>query len=90
MYPLINPGGLGRIGDCGLAVTTSSLPLTKLVAGLWTCLNHFQELRDDAKYSRFFLWERAEAQAQYTPCRVDTQGVLGGVVGSGGESCWRG
>ena len=48
----------------------------------------YRHARDDAKNSRFFRWERAEAEARYTPADaiVGTERVGRGL---GGESCWR-
>ena len=48
---------------------------------------------DDAKNRHFFRWERAEAEARYTPRRRDRRYRArreGSWEGRGGESCWRG
>jgi hypothetical protein len=52
----------------------------------------YRHARDDAKNSRFFRWERAEAEARYTPRRRDRRYRArreGSWEGRGGESCWR-
>jgi len=46
---------------------------------------------DDVKNSRFFVGVRRGASTIHTPpTHAQAQGMLGGVVGRGGESCWGG